>query len=173
MIKSNGFSLFFGMLFVCFLFSACGGAKTDEGQYTIDKNSPFIVGDVYYQAWVSGVKEGGSGINIYITFQTFQKGVVVEDIYFRGKITKAQKPSKIQNKYTGYFKTGKPRDVIMDSDPLKEAQNIPSLPFPFELKDDEVVISYLYNDRMKYARFSDIREEEMLAYPQSNLNDEN
>ncbi len=172
MVRMKHFLLFFGMLFVFLVFSTCGGAKTD-GQYTIDKNPPITVSDVYFQAWVAGVKEGGSGVNVYITFHVFLEDIVVKDIYFRKNVTKAQISPQIQNQYIGYYKTGKTRDIIMDSNPLKEAQNTPSQPFPFNLMDDEVVISYLHNDRVKYARFSDIREEELLAYPQGNPNDEN
>jgi hypothetical protein len=73
----------------------------------------------------------------------------------------------------GYFRKDNGRDVIMDIDPVKEAANTPQTPFPFKLNDDEAVLSFLDGNFVRYTKISNIREEEMLAYPSVKPNNEN
>ncbi len=167
MIKMKHFQVFLVISILLIGFSNCGGAKSNDGQYTIDTNPPFLIGDVYSQDWVAGIPSGGSGTNLYVTFESFTDAVMIDQIYFRKKKIKAQNSPQYRNQYVGYFKDEMKPDVIMDIDPVKEARNTPPQAFPFDLKDDEAVIGYLHEDEMKYAKFGDIREEEMLSYPQS------
>ena len=145
--------------------ASCAGGKADNSDFPIIQNPPFIFGDVYYQDWVAGVKEGGSGTNVHITFSSFVEDVVIMDLYFRNKVVKAQNSPQNRNQYVGYFKNDAIPDLIMDIDPVKEAQNTPVMPFPFNLKDDEAVVSYLHKGEVKYAKVSNMRRKEMLAYP--------
>lgn len=161
------------MLLAVLCIVACGGAKGEGGRYTIEQNPPFEIGDVYYQDWVAGIKEGGSGTNLHVTFKSYSKDVVIQQLYFRNKTTKAQQSPSVRNQFVGYFKNEDATGLIMDSDPTKEAQNTPPIKFPFVLEDDEAVVSYLENDTVRYARITNIRREEMLAYPSSKPNDEN
>ena len=73
----------------------------------------------------------------------------------------------------GYFKNQNNRDVIMDGDATKEALNIPPEKIPFQLNENEAVVSYFENDKMVYYKISNIEEKEILAYPQSNPKIEN
>lgn len=167
------FFLFLGLTAVLLNFSACGGAKSEGSKYQIVKNPPFSYGDVYYQDWVAGIPGGGSGTNVHITFESFSEEVVIKEIFFRNMIETAQISPQIKDRYIGYFKNEVKKDIIMDSDPMKEAQNTPPTIFPFDLEADEAVVSYLHNDSVKYAKITNMRMEEMLAYPSSKPNDDN
>ncbi len=172
MILYKQLFVFLGASFFMLNFAACGGAKPDD-TYKIEENPPFVLGDVFYQDWVAGVKDGGSGTNVHLTFQSFTDDVVIQEVFFRRKITKAQIAPEKRNKYIGYFRNDDRVDVVMNSDPIKEAQNKPPRKFPFELLENEVVVSYLQNDLVKFAKISNLRREEMLAYPSTKPKDDN
>ena len=152
-------------------FSNCGSSQTNS--YKLTQNPPFTIDDVYYQDWVAGVQDGGSGTNVHITFKDFTEDVMIDSIYFRNKIEKAKNSPQARKQYIGYFKKKTNRDIVMDSDPKKEAQNIPPEPFPFKLADNEAVVSYIQNGITNYYKITNIRRKEMLAYPQSNAPSDN
>ena len=160
-----------GLFFLTLLLFGCCGSKTEESLYSITQSPPFIIENAYCQEWVAGVKGGGSGTNIYFSIKNLEPGILVNEIYFRGKIIKAENTN--QNLYVGYIQNDKNRDVIMDSNPIKEAENIPPKPFPFKLAEKEAVLSYIFKGREYYCKISDIIEKETLAYPQSNTKFEN
>lgn len=149
-----------------FLFGCCG-SKTEESTYSITQNPPFSIEDAYSQELVAGVKGGGSGTNIYLKIENLEPGTLINEVYFRSKTIKAKNTTK--NLFVGYFKNDKNRDVIMDSNPTKEAENIPPKPFPFKLAENEAVLSYIFKGRDYYYKLLDITEKETLAYPQSNI----
>ena len=159
-----------GMLFLSVLLSNCGGSKTDNSKLTLTDNPPFSIEEVYSQKWVAGVKEGGSGTNIYFTLKNLEPGTLINEIYFRNKTTTA-KP-KNNNKFIGYFKNEE-QDIIMDSDATKEANNNPPKKSPFQLEENEAVLSYTYKGIEYYFKLSNIEEKETIAYPSSNPNNEN
>ena len=159
---------------VILLFAQCGSSKADEQEkYPLDPNPPFTVKDVYSQKWVAGVQGGGSGTNVHFTLVDFSRDVVIDKVYFRGQVTKVQQSPQTGNQFVGYFKNETGRDVIMDIDPAKEAANTPKTPFPFELQDNEAVLSFLDGNFVRYSKVVNIREEEMLAYPSTKPKDEN
>ncbi|MCF6306626.1 MAG: hypothetical protein L3J09_01585 [Flavobacteriaceae bacterium] len=166
----------FTLVLFTILFSSCGGSKSNNKNLNISENPPFTISKTYCQKWVAGVKGGGSGINLIITFSSVSEGIDFNEIYFRGKIIEAT--SKKQNQIVGYFKNETNQNVIMDSDISKEAANTPPQKFPFQLEDNEAVISYSNSDSNReektyYYKISNIEEKEMLAYPQSNPKIEN
>ncbi len=159
-----------GLLGVSFLFlgfSNCGSSRSNDIKYQLEQDPPFTIKGVYSQDWVAGIPEGGSGTNLYISLIDFTENVVIEDIYFRKKVIKAQNSPQYRNQYIGYFKNTN-RDVVMDSDPIKEAMNKPPKPFPFKLKENEAVISYLHKETIKYYKMTNIESKPKLAYPQLN-----
>ena len=160
-----------GLFFITVLFSNCGSSKKEDSSYFITQNPPFTMVEVYNQKWMAGVKEGGTGTNIYFKIDDIEPGTFINEIYFRNKITKANHTS--ENQFIGYYKTQENRDVIMDSDPNKEAKNIPPKPFPFKLAENEAVLSYIFKGKDYYFKVSNITEKEVLAYPQVNPNNGN
>jgi len=153
----------FSLSVILFSLSSCAGGK--ETGFSFDQEPPFTLGDVYYQDWVAGVREGGSGTNVYITIDSYIDEVVIKDIYFRNKKLKAQNTPQNRDQYIGYLKNQPRPDIIMDIDPVKESQNIPPESFPFQLEEDEAVLSYLHNEEIKFLKISKMEQKPMIAYP--------
>ncbi len=164
---------FKGFILILFtiLFSSCGGSKSNNENVKITINPPFTISKTYSQKWVAGLKGGGSGTNLIIEFSSVSEGIDFNKIYFRGKVIEAT--SKKQNQIVGYFKTEMNHDVIMDSEISKEAANTPPQKLPFQLEENEAVISYTESGKIHYFKITNIEEKEMLAYPQTNPKIEN
>ena len=130
-----------------------------------DKTS-FVLNESYYKHWVAGVKGGGSGITLFFSIKNNNKNVEFDSAYFRGMQT------KLDFKKTGYaanFKTkaNQKEDVIMSNDKNAEFGNqLPSkADFPFQLKDNECVISYIEDNTTKYFKIENIIEKPRDQYP--------
>lgn len=154
-------------------FSNCGSGKTDISSFAFEQYPPFKVEAASYQQWVAGTPEGGSGVNVFINFSKIQEGVVFKEIYFRDKKTEVITSPTVRVQYVGYFKKEAKRDVIMDSNPLQEAANTPPNKIPFQLNDNDAVISYKFNGEIAYFKIENLEQKEMLAYPASNPNGDN
>lgn len=157
----------FSISFMFFSFSNCGSSSQASKTVEFEKTPPFVISEIYSQDWVAGVKGGGSGTNLHITFSSMQEGLIIENVYFRKK-TETPKLTGKALSYTCYFKGDLNRDVIMDSDPAKEAQNTPRVPFPFDLKNNEAIINYVLNGKNGYFKINEIEEKPMIAYPAAN-----
>ncbi|AFL80666.1 hypothetical protein Aeqsu_1170 [Aequorivita sublithincola DSM 14238] len=153
-----------------FALSNCGGAQNIEKNLEFSQNPPFKVVDAFYQDWVAGVKEGGSGTNVHITFSEKEDNVVIQNIYFRNQILEAKGNINEPNKYVGYLRHDKQRDIVMDNDPIKEAQNTPSIDFPFQLADNQAVVEYWINGKKNYFKISNLTKKDLIPYPQANPN---
>ena len=156
--------------FLLLSFSNCGGAKADDSKMSFEKNPPFQISEAYYQNWVAGIKEGGSGTNIHIAFSEKDADLVIQNIYFRNQILEAKGNINEPNQFVGYLKNENQRDIVMDSDPMKEAQNTLSEKIPFELEDNEAVVEYWFGGKKNYYKISNLTEKEMIPYPQVNPN---
>lgn len=151
-------------------FSNCGGAQPSDRGITFEKNPPFKIKEAYYQKWVAGIKEGGSGINVHLDFETIQPNVVIREIYFQKNVLEVKNLGATLMSYIGHITHNSQDDVVMDIDPMKEAKNVPSKDFPFELKDHEAVIGYLIAGEKKYFKIDNLVEKREIAYPQSKPN---
>ena len=151
-------------------FSSCGGAQPSDRAISFEKNPPFKIKESYYQKWVAGTKKGGSGINIHLDFETIQPNVVIRDIYFQNNILEVKNSGATPMSYVAHLTRDLKNDIVMDIDPMKEAKNVPSKTFPFELKANEAVIGYLIAGEKKYFKIDNLVEKREIAYPQANPN---
>ena len=78
-----------------------------SNQFKIEKNSSLTVKEFYYQEWVSGLKGGGSGYNIFLFLDknSMNSDFQIQGVYFREKYCKLK--SQGDNKYQGFIKTSK------------------------------------------------------------------
>jgi hypothetical protein len=166
MITLKKISKLSSLAIILFGLSGCAGGK--EMSYTFEQIPPFTLGEVFYQDWVAGVKGGGSGTHVHITIDSYTDDVVIMDIYFGNRKTKAQNSPQYIDQYVGYFTNKARPDIIMDGDPVKESQNEPPEVIPFELEDNEAVLSYLHEGEVKYLKISNMERKPMLAYPSTN-----
>lgn len=164
-IKPLLFSVF--LLFVMVSFSQCSSSKK------MQKKAPVKIVEVYSQDWVAGIQGGGAGTNVFIKIADGNP-VSLDSLYFRKKVTPLELASN--NNYVAYFLSHTnrgPDDLIMSGNAKEEFGN--SMPlkqekFPFELKDNEAVVSYKDNGKTKYFKIQDIEDRPSLAMPSSSPN---
>jgi len=158
----------FSLSIILFSLSGCAGGK--DSLYSFEQDPPFILGDVYFQKWIAGVQEGGSGTNVYIEIESYTEEAVIKEVYFRGEKQPLKNTPQSPDEYTGYFKKAPKRDIIMDGNPAKESQNTIPEAFPFKLKPNEAIISYFHKGEMKYLKITSMDEKPLIAYPSTNPN---
>jgi hypothetical protein len=146
--------------------SSCAGGK----EYLLEQNPPFEVKASYFQKWVAGVEEGGSGTNVYITLENIKEEILVKEIYFGDRFLNAERNPQNMDSYSANFKNEGRQDVVMDGDIINESQNTPAVKSPFSLGNNEAIISYTVKDEMHYYKISNLKEKPMLAYPSSRPN---
>ena len=169
MIRIKHFLTFFGMTFLLVSFSNCGSSQQSK-TISFEENPPFNISEIFAQDWVAGVKEGGSGTNVQVTFDTLDENLTIENIYFAKKVLAVRQVGNKSKVFVGSYKTVSGRDIIMDSDPVKEAKNTPTPAFPFDLGSNEAVISYTVDGITKFFKVSDVVIKPKIAYPAANRN---
>ncbi|OUR93840.1 hypothetical protein A9Q87_03785 [Flavobacteriales bacterium 34_180_T64] len=150
-------------------FSQCSSSKhTKEKQALIlQENVSFELGEVYCQRWSSGLKEGGSGIHVYISVVSNRNNVSFDSLYFRGL------KGKIVTGKMGYFvdlktKINQNKDIIMSGDSKHEYGNeFPEKKsnVPFILGANECVLRFTTGNTVHYYKISDVAERSPLNYP--------
>lgn len=134
-----------------------GASKCSNSQELVE-SPPFKTGDVVSEGWVSA--EGETGTNIFVPI-TEGKDIELDSVYFRGNIVKLEKVKRDSYLvYIGKFPRAE-RDMVMHADPKKEVGNIPPLPkkkLPFELKENEAVVSFVEDGKEKYFKIENIKE---------------
>ncbi len=150
------------MLSILASFSQCSSSKN------LQKNAPLELAQVYFQKWIAGVEGGGSGLNIFIPVT--DNSIVLDSVYFRGKAAKLELKQQDSMFYVGRFISdlNTKKDIIMSNEPYAEYGNeMPktSIKIPFELKENECVISYKEGKETKYFKVDNIVEKDLIPYP--------
>jgi hypothetical protein len=158
----NFFKYLVYLVFLSLAFLNCSSAQK------IQSSIPIEFGDVYYQHWIAGVKGGGSGINVFINVVSNKKNIELDSVYFQGKVSKLEEVNN--SLFIGRFKTtaNQREDLIMSSNPKEEYGNQihkPKEDIPFELKNNQCIISYNEGSKIKYFMIEDIKKKKLLAYP--------
>ncbi len=152
-----------------FSFSQCASAKkTMEITKTIELSKKSS-SEVYYQSWVAGVRGGGSGTDLYISKSSVGNKELIT-AYFMKKIVAFDTLTKGSKMFIARFKgeANKIFDIEMNADAVNEYGNkvlAEKTDFPFNLKPNEAVVSYLENKKIKYLKLTNISKKESLAYP--------
>jgi hypothetical protein len=134
-------------------FSQCGSCK--ETSYQVQTNTPFSIEKATYNDWVAGIKGGGSGTSVIVTIKDLDaNNVVIDSVYFRGRKVKIEVK---RSNYIGRFNSSlnQRQDKVLHSDSQKEFGNqvpIMEKEFPFDLENDEAVISYKEKDKLNFYK---------------------
>ena len=158
--KYNFLALFISAIILLSISASCGTCKMEKESFVLTQNTPFTVKSSYCQKWVSGIKEGGSGLDIYAIINDISEGVTLKEFYFRGKSVdvKTSKDPIFKGNYIN-------KSVIMGNNSIIEAANIPPKISPFKLENNEAVLSYDYNNKVYYHKILNIEEKQIIAYP--------
>lgn len=133
------------MPFMMVSFYHCSSSKR------LQNKLPFEIHEAYYQ-------ESNSGTNVYISIKSNPNNIILDSIYFKGKQVKLGQEN---NLFVGRFASSiiQKQDIIMSNEPYAEYGNkVPKLPekLPFELKDNECVLSYKEDNSIKYFKIKNV-----------------
>lgn len=134
----------------------------------VQEETAAAIGQPFYTTWTGGVKTAGSGVNLYIPIEaSLVDRVELDSVYFRGKKAKLESRRDESHTdslwYVAYFRTAqkeKAPDLIMHRDAKKEYGNkAPEIlrDFPFQLEDDEAMLSYKKKGETGYLKISGIK----------------
>jgi hypothetical protein len=146
-------------------FSQCGSCK--ETSYQVQTKTPFTIERSTYNDWIAGVKGGGSGTNVIVTIKDLDtNNVVIDSMYFRGRRVKVEIKS---SSYIGRFNSilNQRQDKVLHSDSQKEFGNLApkvETEIPFELENDEVVLSYKEKGKLKFYKIQLEKAEDLLCH---------
>lgn len=139
------------------LFFQCSSSK-----YQLEETASINPKQAYFLEWYAGIKVGGSGFNIYFPNLNGQKNVVVDSVFFRRMKAKLIEG---RSRYTAVLKNSSKhyadisKQYQAGNKKLDKAAN-----FPFQLKENECVISYLENGETKYLKITNLKEKQSLYY---------
>jgi len=122
-------------LIVCFFFNC-------STPYKLQKQSPLKFHKIEVRKWSLKGQNNESGISMYIILPSDIK-TALDSVYYNNSKTVINK-GKNKNTYFAHFK------VV--SKPAKDAQ------FPFDLKSNECVVSYVESGKTKYYKYSGVKE---------------
>lgn len=155
---------FFGAVVLMFGFTQCKSVK-------FDKKPPFSVKTISFNNWVGG-QPGVSGTKVEI-YLTNKVNIDFGSLFFRNLETRLEINEKNDKTFlTAFFDTSTRKDMILDSDSKKEIVNkldenfLLKKNFPFKLKENEAVISFIEGDKTKYVKIENIKETKPDLYPQ-------
>ena len=142
----------------------------------LQKDAPTTFGETYYKHWVSGVAEGPSGLNIFIELR--DESIQLDSVYFRGKVAKFEVKPANKLLFIGRFinESTEKRDMIMNSNTAQEYGNTaPKIETnnPFDLGQNECVVSYKNNGKTRYYKLTNIVKKESIHIPMSPRSDNN
>lgn len=163
---------FFCAIAMCAMFLGLSQCKSI---YQLEDNSDMVFGEAYYQTWVAGIEGGGSGINLFIPVISKPEEIELDSLYFRGKKSTVEwsKSNMIIGRFTSIAYNKK--DLIMTNEPYGEYGNhVPKISenIPFELEENECVLSYIENGQLKFMKISGIEKREPKFYPSAPQKDE-
>ncbi len=161
MTASKQFMGLISIVFIFISFSHCSSAQK------LQEKASFELCKVLYQKWIAGVQGGGSGYHMLIHVTSNKNNVTFDSIYFRGYKAKIE-IGKIN--YVANIKTeiNQKEDLIMSNNGPDEFGNKTPLKdpnFPFKLKNDECVISYIEKNTTKYLKVENLVEKPKEEYP--------
>lgn len=153
----TGVKIIAGMILL-FSFSSCANGKNAK------EEAPVPFEQAYYTTWTGGVKDAGSGFNLFIPTGSFSDSEIkLDSVYFRGRSAELVTKPEMPDLYIAYFRTSEKKDpdFVMSSDPREEYGNKPPAvieKIPFELKEGEAMVSFIKNGKKNYYKISGIEK---------------
>lgn len=155
---------FIPVLLCCLIFISCGSAPKQATDVVFEEHPPFSISEAQFQRWTTGKDKRESGWNLYVIFDEIDSTMTLQEIYFRDYRSELKNSAKFPKRYTAHITDNKP-DLVMHSDPLKEAVNTPPQKQKFQLEENEVVIGYLFEGKKRYYKITDLSEKRAIGYP--------
>lgn len=136
-----------------FIFMSCGStSKISENK------APFKVLTSTYSKWLGG-QPGVNGVKVSIKIDN--SAVKLDSVYFRNSSALLKLNEKTETYNVSIALPNTNKNLQLDIDPRKEFGNkVPdiSTKLPFELNDNEAVVSYFYKGKTNYYKISNLIE---------------
>ncbi|MFV8225306.1 hypothetical protein [Christiangramia aquimixticola] len=137
-------------IFILAIFASCGSNKD------LQQRAPAQFSEISYTY-------NSNGISLHIPVKAIQENRVnLEAVYFHGMKSALIKSEDQPNLYVANFRMGS-GEMVMDVDPAKEYGNKPpQMPeeSPFSIEEDEAILVFTQNDKLKYYKLTGIVEKE-------------
>jgi len=133
------FTIVFSFTFQC--------ASSKEVAKTFEYQPPFILNSVVFQEWYAGIKVGGTGINLFLPISDVKGNIVFDEVYFRNLKAKLVKK---EHNYTATLKNPSRQYSFKIAEKPGD--------YPFDLKDDECVLTYIQNGETKFYKILALKE---------------
>ena len=139
----------------------------------IEKEPPFQLEKSAYNNWVGG-QPGVKGIQLVIALRENSK-IAFDSVFFQKRATKIE-INIVDEKMLliGHFNTSNRlnSDLVLDINITKEIKNsVPEIKkFPFELKDNEAIISYELDGKTNYFKIKNIEKSTPVFFPRGTKN---
>jgi len=151
---------FIGIGLISLLSITFFGCGTSKIKAQTELEHPFKVLEANY------VSEQPDTTGITVNIIIDNPEIQLDSVYFRNNSAPLKHMESFENLvFTGSFKTSTtPHDYILDSDPKQEFGNKPPVMVsktPFELTDNEAVVSYFYKNKINYYKISRVKEMEI------------
>jgi hypothetical protein len=148
------------------------GLSGCSSQKKLTEEAPFVIKDAICQTWVGGREESGKGMEVKFYLEGLSGAeVVLDQLFFRGRVSDIALSTTEEGTTATCTFTEHSKDISMHSDPTREVGNQPprmkteaEMNFPFELEQDEAVISYMEGDRMRYFKITGMVEKPGKVY---------
>ncbi|MFZ2284223.1 MAG: hypothetical protein WAV86_10130 [Lutibacter sp.] len=144
------------LILLSFAFFGCGASKVKA-----QNEAPFKVLEATY---TNSVGEQTDLIRTTIRITLKNKDIQLDSVYFRNNKAPLKRVDNDENSvFTGSFTASKtPHDYILHSDPKQEFGNKPPVTVsksPFEIKENEAIVSYFYKDNINYYKILEVKGE--------------
>ena len=139
----------------------------------IEKEPPFQLEKSAYNNWVGG-QPGVKGIQLVIALRE-NSTIAFDSVFFQKRATKIE-INIVDEKMLliGHFNTSNRlnSDLVLDINITKEIKNsVPEIKkFPFELKDNEAIISYKLDGKTNYFKIKNIEKSTPVFFPRAAKN---
>lgn len=148
---------------VIFLTQNCNPkATTIEPQEKI----PAEIMEVYFQKWVGGQEQTGSGIDFHIQFKiALPKDVELKKVYFQNN--EANFEAENATTFIARLNKKPKSDIILDADSKNEYGNkAPEIKNKkLDIQSNEAILEFVKSGKIVKVKIQNIKEKELLAYP--------
>ena len=152
------------LLFSFFSFSCNCEKKIIEQTNKEFLSQDFPISEIYYQSWVAGIRGGGSGINVHLTFkEKLPSNVLLKSMQLL-HYTTFEIDVKEKSQYIGRIKTER-NQFNLDENPVDEYGNEVPVKKDNSLKEGQVLLTFEKDGKEFTRLIENVKQVEMLAYP--------
>lgn len=152
------------LLFSFFSFSCNCEKKIIEQTNKEFLSQDFPISEIYYQSWVAGIRGGGSGINVHLTFkEKLPSNVLLKSMQLL-HYTTFEIDIMENSQYIGRIKTER-NQLNLDENPVDEYGNEVPVKKDNSLKEGQVLLTFEKDGKEFTRLIENVKQVEMLAYP--------